>query len=250
MRISVITVCYNCVNEIEKTILSVVHQTAFDQIEYIVVDGKSTDGTCDIISKYEDKIDTIISEQDKGIYDAMNKGIEASNGDFIVFMNAGDVFYDDTVCEKSLHDIGLDQGASDVYYGDVVRKKDAEMIYMEAERISLLRYRMPFSHQSCFINSSVMKKYKYNTKYKISADFNFFHILFVKNASFRYLPYTISVFEALNGVSTTRFTKSNKEMTKSIIENRARTWLLDATLNIIWGKIVCVKRYIYHNKEA
>ena len=87
-RISVVTVCYNAVDCIEQTMLSVLDQTYHD-IEYIIIDGGSTDGTVDIIKKYADRLAYWISEPDKGIYDAMNKGIAVATGDYINFMNAG-----------------------------------------------------------------------------------------------------------------------------------------------------------------
>ena len=90
-KISVITVCYNAVDVIEKTILSVTNQT-YNNIEFIVVDGGSTDGTISIIKRYEKQIDKWISEPDEGIYDAMNKGIKMASGGWLNFMNAGDVF--------------------------------------------------------------------------------------------------------------------------------------------------------------
>lgn len=90
--ISIITVSYNAVQTIEQTILSVINQT-YENIEYIIIDGDSTDGTVDIIKKYADKIAYWVSEPDKGIYDAMNKGISLSHGDYLNFMNAGDYFF-------------------------------------------------------------------------------------------------------------------------------------------------------------
>ena len=89
MKVSVVTVCLNAVNEIERTMLSVLDQT-YTNIEYIVIDGGSTDGTVDIIRKYQDRIAHFISEPDKGLYDAMNKGIDLATGEWINFMNAGD----------------------------------------------------------------------------------------------------------------------------------------------------------------
>src|ERR1700761_7114863 len=91
--LSVITIVYNNVNDIERTMLSVLNQT-YGHIEYIVIDGKSNDGTLEIIKRYENRIAKLISEKDEGIYDAMNKGIAAATGDYVIFMNSGDEFYD------------------------------------------------------------------------------------------------------------------------------------------------------------
>ena len=96
--ISIITVVFNCEKYLEETIKSVINQT-YDNIEYIIIDGGSSDGTLDIIKKYEDKITYWVSEKDGGIYDAMNKGIELSHGEWINFMNGGDIFFNKTVIE-------------------------------------------------------------------------------------------------------------------------------------------------------
>mgnify|MGYP001033420933 FL=1 len=101
--ISVVTVSYNAVLTIEQTILSVINQT-YPNVEYIIIDGGSTDGTVDIIKKYADKIAYWVSEPDKGIYDAMNKGGLKATGDFIQFLNAGDWFENEHVIEKIFKD--------------------------------------------------------------------------------------------------------------------------------------------------
>ena len=100
MKISVVTVCYNSVDSIEETMLSVLNQT-YSDVEYIIIDGGSTDGTVDIIKKYADRLVYWVSEPDKGIYDAMNKGIAAATGDYINFMNSGDRFASTNVIEPS-----------------------------------------------------------------------------------------------------------------------------------------------------
>ena len=116
VKISIVTVCYNAVAVIEKTIQSVLSQT-YRNIEYIVIDGASTDGTIDVLKKYQTKISCFISEPDEGIYDAMNKGLKIATGEWICFMNAGDFFYDTEVL-NSMH---FDEYSSNLYgclYGD------------------------------------------------------------------------------------------------------------------------------------
>lgn len=98
-KVSVITVCYNAASEIERTIKSVVNQTYLN-VEYLIIDGASKDGTLEVVKRYSDKINLVISEPDKGIYDAMNKGISHASGEWVVLMNAGDVFASDTVLEE------------------------------------------------------------------------------------------------------------------------------------------------------
>lgn len=115
-KISVITVVYNGQDLLEGTVLSVMNQT-YKHIEYLIIDGKSKDKTVDIIKKYESNIDKWISEADKGLYDAMNKGLKMATGDFVLFMNAGDQFADSTVLETvfSKYD-----ATTDVLYGEVM----------------------------------------------------------------------------------------------------------------------------------
>jgi glycosyltransferase involved in cell wall biosynthesis len=90
MKFSVVTICYNAVETIERTLLSVLRQTARPQIEYIVIDGASTDGTSEIIRRYAPQIDVYLCEPDTGIYNAMNKGLAYASGDYVIFMNSGD----------------------------------------------------------------------------------------------------------------------------------------------------------------
>ncbi len=240
LKISVVTVCYNAVNVIEKTIQSVINQT-YNNIEYIIVDGASTDGTVDIIRKYENYITKWISEPDKGIYDAMNKGIVLAAGDYINFMNAGDCFSNDKTCQDVQIAINKDNFVSDIYFGDVLRKKGEEIKYAPAEPISVLRYRMPFCHQSCFVKIDVMKHHLYDVDYKIAADFNLFHSLFVHDYLFSHINKTISIYDAENGLSSKRYLQANKEMIKIICHIRYKTWLVDALYVFMWSGLIYFK---------
>ena len=117
IKISIITVCFNAQNVIEACIQSVLSQTYLN-IEYVIVDGQSTDGTLSIVHKYKDRITKIISEKDTGIYDATNKGIQASNGDVVYFLNSDDRLYDDEVIENIIEQFKEDKSL-DIVYGKV-----------------------------------------------------------------------------------------------------------------------------------
>lgn len=125
MKVSIITVALNNAEYIEACIQSVINQ-GYENIEYIVIDGGSTDGTIDIIKKYEDKINVWISEPDRGIYDAMNKGIRMATGDVVGFLNADDVYYDPSVLENVAKVMG-DQSV-DACYSDLVYRYDLQKI--------------------------------------------------------------------------------------------------------------------------
>lgn len=124
MSISIITITYNAEKYIERTIQSVIQQT-YSPIEYIIIDGKSKDNTLSIVEKYKDKISVIVSEKDKGIYDAMNKGLRLAKNDYVLFMNAGDEIYDKNTLQK----IFQKQENADIYYG--------ETLFLDLERNSL-----------------------------------------------------------------------------------------------------------------
>jgi glycosyltransferase involved in cell wall biosynthesis len=191
--ISIITVVYNGASILEETILSVINQT-YDNVEYIIIDGKSTDGTIDIIKKYEDKIALWSSERDSGIYDAMNKGIDKATGEWINFMNAGDSFASPNVLESIFYNHSYDV---DVIYGDVLylNNNKGEILIQPAD-LSNLWKGMRFVHQSSFVRTSLMKEYHYDTNYKIAADYNFLFQLYHQHYRFLYIPISISRFAA------------------------------------------------------
>lgn len=121
LKVSIITVCFNAENFIERTIKSVISQT-YPAIEYIIIDGKSKDATVDIIKKYEGRISRWISEPDRGIYDAMNKGLRIATGDYVWFLNAGDRIYS----EQTVEGIMRQANNEDLIYGDAERVDEAD----------------------------------------------------------------------------------------------------------------------------
>ncbi|HSA05957.1 MAG TPA: glycosyltransferase family 2 protein [Candidatus Gastranaerophilales bacterium] len=156
--ITVVTVVLNAEKHIEKTILSVINQT-YQNIEYIVIDGGSTDGTLNIIKKYQDKITFWKSEPDEGIFDAMNKGIDIATGVWINFMNAGDYFYSDDVLERIFQDKEIKEDF--IYGGTLVNFHIGKYISrkeMSAPELTDELWKYYPCHQSCFIRTVLMKQ--------------------------------------------------------------------------------------------
>lgn len=200
MKVSVITVCYNAIHGIEKTIQSVLSQT-YENIEYIIIDGCSTDGTLDVIQKYSDRIDVIVSEPDGGIYDAMNKGVRAATGEWINFLNAGDVFARDNVL-KDLLSIGMD--GIDILYGDSMEfTKDLSHIIPASAGVARMNYEPAFRHGSSLIRASVQKLHEFDVSRKdlgYALDWEMLHRLFVEGYRFKKVDTVIECYE-LEGVS-------------------------------------------------
>jgi len=195
--ITVITVVYNGAAHLEETILSVIGQT-YDNVEYIIIDGGSTDGTLEIIHRYKHAIDYWVSEKDGGIYDAMNKGIDLTTGNWINFMNGGDRFYTEYVLqevffEKTYTNISIIYGNHEVRYPHKTR-------IAKAGSIKNIWKGSQFSHQSAFISIGVHKRNKFNLCNKISSDFEFFYKAYKNGNIFRKTEVIISSIES-GGVS-------------------------------------------------
>ena len=177
-KISIVTVCYNASEAIEKTIISILNQT-YENIEYIVIDGASSDGTINIVNKYRDRIVKVISEPDCGIYDAMNKGIECATGEWINFMNAGDIFLNDKTISTVFENNAIRKDI-EVIYGDVIfMTVNSNEVIERCKPIQFIKRGMPFCHQSSFVKRSNLKLF--NLKYRICADYDmFYQIYFTK----------------------------------------------------------------------
>lgn len=175
MKVSIITVVLNNAEYIEACIQSVINQD-YENIEYIVIDGGSTDGTIEIIKKYEDKINVWISEPDDGIYDAMNKGIKLASGDIIGFLNADDVYFADNVLKNvasAMHDPGMDACYSDLIYVD---REDLNKIvrYWRSCQFEpgLFKKGWVPAHPTFFARKSIYDRYDcFDLYYKLAADY-------------------------------------------------------------------------------
>ena len=174
-KFSIITVTYNAEKVLEDTIQSVISQT-YHHVEYILVDGASKDGTLSIIDRYRDRITRIVSEPDKGLYDAMNKGIRLATGDYLCFLNAGDSFHEDDTLQQMVHTLPGSE-LPDVMYGETALV-DKEGHFVRMRRLSApkmltwksFRQGMLVCHQAFFAKRTLVEPY--NLKYRFSADFD------------------------------------------------------------------------------
>lgn len=206
--ITVITVSYNAVSTIEQTILSVINQT-YPNIEYIIIDGGSTDGTVDVIRKYEDKVAYWVSEPDRGIYDAMNKGIAIATGEWINFMNAGDSFFSKTILEEISMRI---EDASCIIYGDFIVDTQVGLYKKKPYPLTQMKKCMVLCHQASFIKTSYHKNHLFDTSFYSSGDYHFFYSAYYKTGCiFQYVPLTIACFDGKSGMSKDNFSTARKE---------------------------------------
>ena len=169
-KLSVITIVYNNVRDIERTVLSVLNQT-YPNIEYLVIDGASTDGTLELLKKYESKLSKLITEKDRGIYDAMNKGLALATGEYVLFMNSGDEIY----APDTVQNVFATAEGGDMYYGET------EMYNEQWQSLGRRRHQIPqqfnwrsfrfgmsVSHQAIYIKRSLTEPY--DMQYHLSSD--------------------------------------------------------------------------------
>ncbi|MBR7027367.1 MAG: glycosyltransferase [Bacteroidales bacterium] len=174
MKFSIITICYNASATIERTLLSVTGQTWTDR-EYIIVDGASKDSTLEIISRYRDKVDILVSEPDKGLYDAMNKGLKLATGNYVIFMNAGDRFHEDSTLEQIAAQVQQLDKLPGVIYGNTALTNMAGEIYgmrrlSPPEHLDWKSFKngMLVCHQAFYARRDIAEPY--DLSYRFSAD--------------------------------------------------------------------------------
>ena len=190
MIVTIITVCRNHAKELERTIRSVESQT-WQEKEYLVIDGASTDDSLDVIKAHEASITRWVSEPDQGIYDAMNKGVKMAQGEWVIFMNAGDTFAGDDTLQRVFGN-PLD---ADVIYGDVIKGELVKKA--EAPRNA---HRMFYCHQSAFVRTSCLREFPFDIRHRMSADFKQVKQLFLSGKRFRQLDFPVANFDT-QGVS-------------------------------------------------
>lgn len=218
-KISVVTVCYNAEKNIGKTIETVINQT-YGNIEYILVDGASRDNTVEIIQEYAKKYPLkYISEPDTGIYNAMNKGIGLSTGDYIVFINAGDGFWNKEVVNKVVK--FMQQNKGDIFYGNCVRTNNRMVRETQKNNGTFCKMmcgKQPY-HQCTFVAKKTFVNNLFDEKYKVRSDYNWFMCCKRKGYVFRYMDFVISRYAKFGYSARSKQRKLYVQETAQIVKN-------------------------------
>lgn len=216
MKYTVITINFNNREGLKRTLDSVRSQTE-KQFEYIVIDGGSTDGSFDVIKENTDIIDKWVSEKDRGIYHAMNKGVKWASGKYCLFLNSGDCFHDQDVM-KRMEALEL---KSDILFGQVLNiyPNGRKKLYLPSEDMTLMRIiQTGIHHAGSFITTELMRRYPYDESLKICSDRKFFvQALVVDNCTFSILDFPVCDFE-LGGISYVRTDLASHESWQILME--------------------------------
>ena len=209
-KLSVITVVYNNAKHIERTMLSVLNQR-FKNIEYLIIDGGSNDGTLQIIEKYKNRITKLISEPDKGIYHAMNKGLALAEGEYVLFMNSGDEIY----AENTVEQVFASAPSADIYYGETeMFNENGESLGQRRHRTpkhfnwQSFKYGMSVSHQAIYVKRRLTQPY--DLSYKYSADIDWIIKIAKKSSNIVNTHFYLAKYLA-GGVSKKKHLASLKE---------------------------------------
>lgn len=216
-KISIVTIAYNCASKIEDTIKSVIFQK-YDNKEYIIIDGASTDGTMEVVDRYKDFIDVIVSEPDKGRSDAFNKGIEKATGEYIVMMNAGDLLAEDALNKFA----NAFEPGYDVIKGNTIRW-NAETGFKSVERPVINYPSIPWNflvcHQSTYISKSAYERFGgYLVDMRIVMDFELMLRFTQLGAKFNSIDEDLAVFR-MGGISQTSSKRRYEELRYAMLKN-------------------------------
>ena len=263
MLFSVITVCFNAGDKLTNTVKNILSQTERD-FEVIIKDGGSKDGSLETLPK--DERIKVFDEKDSGIYDAMNQAVSHASGDYVIFMNCGDEFYDGDVLKKAGEFIKANPDRK-IYYGDAYFCNAKEIISQPPEITESICYRHMPNHQSCIFDRTLWDDDGFELKYKIRADYDFFlRSYFVKNIRPAYLGITVASYEGGGYSETSENRKRNQEEHREIVvkymgEKKAnhyrrimrltlqplRTWI--AQKSIFAGAYNSLKKKVYRAQK-
>ncbi|WP_312067450.1 glycosyltransferase family 2 protein [Empedobacter sp.] len=238
MKISIITVCWNASATLEETIKSVASQT-YNNIEYIIVDGGSTDSSVDIIKKYTNVIDIWVSEKDKGLYDAMNKGVAMATGDYIGILNADDTFFEKNTIEKVAK--FLQDNPLDACVGDIVQHKNGKIIRKYSSKNWIpekLKIGFMAPHPAIFFKKELFQKFgNYKLGYKIAADYELIIRYFIKHTiTWKYSGITTTSM-SVGGASSSGLSSYNKiteEVAKAFTDNKISYSPFKVKYRVFW----------------
>lgn len=240
LKVSVITVCFNSVNTIESTIQSVLSQN-YSNIQYIIIDGNSSDRTMDIINKYSSKISKVVSEPDNGLYEAINKGIALSDGDVVGILNSDDIYCNNSIIETIVNDFNNNTAIMSLI-GDIAFVNNSNKITRHYSSKNwapfFLRFGVMPPHPSFYCRREIFSKYgKYRTDFKIAADFELLlRFLFINKVNYKYIDEIIVLMKP-GGLSTKKWF-SQQTITKEITKA--------CQLNGIYTNLVFVSfRYLF-----
>lgn len=231
-RVTVITVTYNAGPLLTRT-LDNLRRQQYAQMEVIVVDGQSADGTVDIIRQSGDIVNRWVSEPDGGIYDAMNKGVRMATGEWIVFMNAGDTFAADDVLSRVFSD-EWPTDMADIIYGDVM--KDGQV--KTAPDTYRLYHRMLFCHQSAIVRRSQLTDTSFDTRHRLSADHKFFITRYRRGARFLHVGLPVADFDT-GGVSNSHRSAGLADNIRVMAEVMPWSRRIQSILRLLVPYIVC-----------
>jgi len=246
--ISVITISWNAEKEIVETVKSILNQDKV-KFEFIVIDGASNDQTVATVwqlineSKFHPEHFEIISEPDNGVFDAMNKGVKLAKGDYVIFMNCGDRFYDNYVLMAFENAIARGEDA-DVYYGNTLMVFYEGKGFFHDDETSIRNPIMPFIHQSAITRRNILLKHPFNLNYRICADFELYHWMRNNGYRFNHENFTVSIYDAREGLSEKNPLLIRREKDRVIGRNKEKNyWLTKIIQCLTIGMIQPIKDY-------
>jgi glycosyltransferase involved in cell wall biosynthesis len=219
-KVSVITIVKNDVEGFRVTTKSILEQN-YSNLEWVVIDGLSTDGTIDCIRSLAHRISKLKIEEDSGIYNAMNKGIDMVTGDWVFFMNAGDVFFEANTITKYVESLTK---SDDIVFSDAVRKEDGQVFFYKPA--NQFWAGMICDHQTICTRAEIYKKLKFDESYKIAGDFDFISRAWLLGCNFRKIPFLRGVIKPFSVGVSANYAERQIERIRVIIKYfNHRLWL-------------------------